>query len=85
MCPAIIDTEMGRMGGEANRRAVALLKGGKRTRPELVAEAVLGLFSRKKEWTECSYLVVDNHEIIKGPTHDHVKESDNDESPFLAR
>ena len=65
VCPGIIDTEMGRMGGESNRRVVASLKGGQRTSPTLVADAVINLFQRKEEYVECSYLVVDNHEIRK--------------------
>lgn len=64
VCPGIIDTDMGRMGGEPNRLMVAQLKGGKRTKPELVAAAVIGLFLQEKpEWNKCSYLIVDNHEI----------------------
>jgi NAD(P)-dependent dehydrogenase (short-subunit alcohol dehydrogenase family) len=65
VCPGVIDTEMGRMGGERNRRMVAELKGGKRTKPELVAAAAVGLLLQEKpEWNDCSYLIVDNHEII---------------------
>ena len=65
ICPGIIDTEMGRMGGVANRKAVAQLKGGKRTKPELVASAVVGLLLQTKpEWNESSYLIVDDHDIV---------------------
>lgn len=66
VCPGICDTEMGHMGGERNRLAVSKLKGGERTRPELVAEAVLGLVQRKEEWINCPFLIVDNHEIKCG-------------------
>jgi NAD(P)-dependent dehydrogenase (short-subunit alcohol dehydrogenase family) len=61
VCPGIIDTPMGWMGGTANTAAVAQLKGGVRTSPHLVAKAVLGLFHQ--EYPNCSYLVVDNHDI----------------------
>ena len=61
VCPGIIDTAMGRMGGAVNAAAVAKLKGGKRTSPRLVAEAVAGLVANK--YKNSSYLIVDNHEI----------------------
>lgn len=61
VCPGIIDTEMGRLGGEQNRKAVSKLKGGQRTSPDLVATAVLDLI--RGNIKGCDYVIVDNHEI----------------------
>ena len=61
LCPGIIDTEMGRLGGEQNRIAVSKLKGGQRTSPDLVATAILDLIRGK--FKGCDYVIVDNHEI----------------------
>ena len=66
ICPGIIDTAMGRMGGARNEQAVAALKGGKRTSPRLVAQVVADwtLQTNPPEWNQCAYILVDNHEIL---------------------
>jgi NAD(P)-dependent dehydrogenase (short-subunit alcohol dehydrogenase family) len=81
VCPGIIDTDMGRMGGASNQHAVKQLKGGQRTKPELVAEAVVGLFLQQNPaWNECSHLIVDNHEIqVRRHTVPRTSSTERDE------
>ena len=63
ICPGIVDTEMGRLGGQRNRDAVARLKGGQRTPPKLIAKTVVQVLRRDQQLMDASYIVVDNHEV----------------------
>jgi NAD(P)-dependent dehydrogenase (short-subunit alcohol dehydrogenase family) len=66
VCPGIIDKEMGCMEGEANRRAVAQLKGGGQPtrRAALVAKTVVRLLLQTNDESNwLSHLVVDDHKI----------------------